>query len=73
MAFASCKKDDDKRPADIMPTTANRVGTYTMVKATLMNGSQETRVTSSFYKTYERDDQYKLNANMTVNYVSAGT
>lgn len=74
LVFTACKKDKDEVPADITPTQQNLVGTYTLAKITISsNGSAEQDVTTQMTEACERDDQQKLNADMTYNYIDAGT
>ncbi len=67
--FTSCDKDE---PANITPTTTNLVGTYQFNKIAAVSGTTETDVTSQLMAC-NRDDQSKLNANMSYNYIDAGT
>lgn len=74
LVFTACKKDKDDVPADVTPTQQNLVGTYTLAKITIStNGSAEQDVTAQMTEACERDDQQKLNADLTYNYVDAGT
>ena len=69
----SCKKDHNE-PQDITPTVQNVSGSYTIAKLTMQStGTPEQDVTTSFLTSCERDDIYKLNADMSYDYMDAGT
>jgi hypothetical protein len=73
MLFTACKKDKNEEPANVTPTVANIAGTYKLNKITMMaSGSAEQDYTSSL-NDCEKDDQWKLNSDMSFNYVDAGT
>jgi len=71
--FTACKKDKNEEPADITPTVANLTGSYKLVKLTMTApGATEQDYTSSM-NDCEKDDQWKLNSDMSFNYIDAGT
>ncbi len=73
LAFTSCvKKDDDatpKPPIDVTPTQTNLVGTYKPVKVVSM---QNADITSEWLQNCEKDNLFKLNADLTYVVVDGG-
>ena len=78
LVFTSCKKDNDE-PKQITATKANLVGTYVMIAATVSDGTTTTNVFNNsdenlnWFDPCTRDDQYKLNADLSYNVIDAGT
>ncbi len=73
LAFASCdKKDDDTPPPapDVTPTQINLVGTYKPVKVVNI---QNADITSEWLENCEKENLFKLNADLTYIVVDAGT
>jgi len=76
LAMTSCSKDDES--SQITPTKENLSGTYVMTGATLKVGSTEMNVfnnadaSMNWYEACDRDDQYKLNINLSYEVVDAG-
>jgi hypothetical protein len=73
LVFVSCKKDDKDEP--VTPTKENLTGSYKMTAATMASGSSSIDVFNNdmFTEACERDDIYKLNADLTYNVQDAGT
>ncbi len=73
LAFTSCdKKDDDtlpKPPPDVTPTQINLVGTYKPVKVVSM---QNADITSEWLQNCEKDNLFKLNADLSYVVVDGG-
>lgn len=70
--FTACKKDKDE-PAAVTPTVANLSGSYKLDKITAMSGNTETPMPEGWMEACEKDDIYKLNANLSYEQVDAGT
>ncbi|HWJ91539.1 MAG TPA: lipocalin family protein [Flavisolibacter sp.] len=76
--FSSCKKDNDS-PKQVTPTQENLTGTYIITAARVGNGGAYVNVfnnpdpNANFFEPCERDDQYKLNANLSYAVIDAGT
>jgi lipopolysaccharide export system protein LptC len=70
--FSACKKD--KNDDSLAVTKENLVGTYTIasIKASA-SGSGEQDVTSTFLQSCQKDDQYILKSDLTMEYKDAGT
>jgi hypothetical protein len=65
--FSSCKKDKDK---EVAPTKDNVAGTYKMTSLKVaMNGTEA----EADMEPCEKDNLYKLNADMSFSYIDAGT
>lgn len=68
----SCKKEKDEQTS-VTPTKENLTGSYMLSKITAKYGSSEEQpVTEQLYQACERDDIYKLNADLTYQVVDAG-
>lgn len=78
LMFTACKKDEDA-PANVTPTVTNLPGTYIITAATVSSGGTSVNVfnnsdaSMNWFEACDRDDQYKLNANMSYDVVDAGT
>ena len=71
--FVSCSKDDKDEP--VTPTKENLTGSFkktahVVAGVNIFNNSDESM---NMYQACERDDLYKLNADLTFEYVDAGT
>ena|SRR5690349_568369 len=64
--FSACKKD--KKDDSLAVTKENLVGTY-VISSIKLNGTDVFQL----YPTCEKDDQYKLNSDLTLEYKDAGT
>jgi len=63
LAFTACdKKGDDTAPPDVTPTQTNLVGTYKPVKVL---STQNADITSEWLENCEKDNLFRLNADMT--------
>jgi len=71
LVFVSCKKDDKDEP--VTPTKENLTGTYKMTAFTISSGGQSMDAFNNLMEPCDRDDIYKLNADLTYNIVDAGT
>ncbi len=72
VVLASCKKD--KNDEQITPTKENLTGSYKMTAATLASGGTSVDIFNNptFFEACDRDDIYKLNADLTYEIVDAG-
>lgn len=66
-SLTGCKKDKD----DVPVTVENLVGTYTITTITT-NGQKFAPADFPGFADCETDDEYKLNADMTADYIDAG-
>ena len=73
LVFVSCKKDEDDEP--VTPTKENLTGSYKMTAATMASGGSSMDIFNNdmFTEPCERDDIYKLNADLSFNVQDAGT
>jgi hypothetical protein len=73
LTFSSCKKDKDDE--NVTPTVANLSGTYKITAVTLEgeNIFNNSDANKNYYEVCERDNEYKLNTDMTVEVIDAGT
>jgi hypothetical protein len=73
LVFVSCKKDD--KDEQVTPTKENLLGSYKMTAATMSSsgGSIDMFNNDMFMEACDRDDIYKLNADLTYNLQDAGT
>jgi hypothetical protein len=78
LTMVSCSKDEET--GQITPTKENLTGTYVITGVTVKSGaSPEINVFNNAdpnmneYEACERDDQYKLNADLTHEWIDAGT
>jgi hypothetical protein len=69
----SCKKDDT--PANVTPTKENLTGSYKLTAMTVQGNNvfDNANDNMNIYESCQRDDIYKLNADMTYQVVDAGT
>lgn len=72
VVFASCKKDKNDDP--VTPTKENLTGSYKITAATLTAGGQTADIfnDNTFFEACDRDDVYKLNADLSYDIVDAG-
>ena len=76
LVFASCKKDST---ASITPTKENLAGTYIITAATVAANGQTVNVfdnadvSMNDFDPCKRDDQYKLNVDLSYAVIDAGT
>lgn len=73
LTATSCNKDSDDVPQQITPTKENLVGTYKISSIIMQTGSSPGVDVFSSFDACEKDDLYKLNANMTYEVEDAGT
>jgi len=74
LAFASGCKKDKSSPATVTPTVASISGSYKLVKIMGQQGANtEQDVTDAYLDDCEKDDVHKLNADLTYEWVDAGT
>jgi hypothetical protein len=71
LVFVSCKKDDKDEP--VTPTKENLTGSYKMTAFTVSNTSGSLDFFNSVMEACDRDDVYKLNADMSYGVEDAGT
>lgn len=73
LATASCKKDNNN--TQVTPTKENLVGTYKMTAATMnnINVFNNSIESLNMFEACDRDDLYKLNADLTYEVIDAGT
>ncbi|HEU4469961.1 MAG TPA: lipocalin family protein [Flavisolibacter sp.] len=74
LSSTSCKKDDDD-PKPVTPTKENLTGSYKLTAATvagvnIFNNSNESM---NLYEACQRDDVYKLNADLSYQVADEGT
>ncbi|HVE60558.1 MAG TPA: lipocalin family protein [Chitinophagaceae bacterium] len=71
LVFASCDKktDDTPEPPDVTPTQTNLVGTYKPRKVLSTQGAD---ITSEWLENCEKDNLFKLNADLTYVVVDDG-
>lgn len=75
--FVSCKKDNENK--QVTATKENLTGTYVMTAATISSSGQTVNVFNNadanmnLYEACDRDDLYKLNADLSFQQVDAGT
>ena len=68
---AACKKSKDEAVA---PTKENLAGTYKLISIKAkVTGTAEQDITNQYLEPCQLDDLYTLNANLTYQYVDAGT
>lgn len=78
LLITACNKDEDT-PANVTPTVSNLTGTYIITAASITSGGTSVNVfnntneSMNYFEACDRDDQYKLNADMSFNVVDAGT
>lgn len=72
VVLASCKKDKNDDP--ITPTKENLTGTYKITAATITSGGSTVDVFNNdvFFEACDRDDVYKLNADLSYDIQDAG-
>ena len=72
VVFTSCKKDNDDDP--VTPTKENLTGSYKITAATLSSGGTSVDIfnDNNFFEACDRDDIYKLNADLTYDIQDAG-
>ena len=69
-SLTGCKKDKNEA---VTPTQENLIGSYKLTAFTgQVNGGAETDAMASF-QSCQKDDLYKLNADLSFNYLDAGT
>lgn len=62
LAFTSCNKKGDDTLPDVTPTQTNLVGTYKPVKVISTQGAD---ITTEWLENCEKDNLFKLNADLT--------
>jgi hypothetical protein len=76
LTATSCNKDNDDVPQEITPTKENLTGTYKITAATMQVGSSaavDIFNDNAFFEACQKDDNHKLNANLTYEMEDAGT
>ena len=80
LATTACNKDNEEGSGQITPTKENLTGTYVITGVTIKSGSSpeinifnNTDANMNQYEACERDDEYKLNAHLTHEWIDAGT
>lgn len=70
--FVACKKEKDE---EVAPTKENLAGTYKLVslKAKIAGVATEVDAMADYFEPCQKDDLYKLNADLSFQYIDAGS